>query len=189
MVNGLFMKDLKIGRQIRRMRREKGITLEKVGELTGFTKAYISLIESGKKLPPIGTLSKIAHVLDVDIGAFFNQKKTEDDVNVVRKEERKTVVRDGTASGYQYKTIAPMKRRKKMEPFVITHSPHLDKEIFVDHEGEELFYVLKGTINIFFGEKKYCLREGDSVYFDSSIPHRSEGVGDKPAEALVVISQ
>ncbi len=184
------MRDLMIGRQIRRIRRERGITLERVGEHTGFTKAYISLIESGKKLPPIATLSKIAHVLDVNIGAFFNQKKTEDQITLVRKEDRQAVVRDGSAFGYQYEAIAPLKRRKKFETFILTHPPHVEKKGFVDHEGEELFYVLKGTVNVFFeGEKEYRLKAGDSIYFNASIPHRSEGVGNKPAKALVIISQ
>ena len=183
------MNDLKIGRQIKRIRREKGITLEGVGERTGFTKAYISLIESGKKMPPIATLSKIAHVLEVDIGAFFNQKKSEEEVALVRREERKTVVRDGSIFGYRYEAIAPLKQKKKMEPFVITHPIDSRGRNMVTHEGEELVYVLQGKINVYHGEKKYCLRPGDSLYFDSGVPHRSEGVGNKPAKALVVISQ
>jgi transcriptional regulator with XRE-family HTH domain len=183
------MNDLRIGRQIKRIRRGKGITLEHVGEGTGFTKAYICLIESGKKLPPIATLSKIAHVLDVDIVAFFNQKATEDEITLVRREERKTVVRDGTIFGYRYESIAPLKRKKKMEPFVITHPVDIKGNNMVTHEGEELVYVLEGKINVYHGEKKYSLRRGDSLYFDSGVPHRSEGVGNKPAKALVVISQ
>jgi len=184
------MTDVQIGKHIKRIRRQRKLTLEFVGESTGFTKAYISLIESGKKLPPIATLSKIAHVLNVDIGAFFNQNKTEDEITLVRREERKTVVRDGTAFGYQYEAIAPLKRRKKMEPFIITHPPNLpETNMRVDHEGEELFFVLEGKINVFYGEKKYCLRKGDSIYFNSGIPHRSEGVGNKPAKALAVIYQ
>jgi len=145
------------------------------------------MVESGKKSPPIATLSKIARALEVDIAAFFEQKKPEDQIVLVRKNERKAVVRDGTIFGYQYESIAPTKRRKKMEPFIITLPSQSKEEDRFDHEGEELFYVLEGGINFFYGDKKYLLREGDCVYFDSSIPHRGEGMGKKSAKALVII--
>jgi transcriptional regulator with XRE-family HTH domain len=80
------MADVQIGKQIKRILQQKNLTLEFVGLSTGFTKTYISLIVSRKKLPRIATLSKIAKVLDVDIGAFFNQKKAENGITLVRRE-------------------------------------------------------------------------------------------------------
>ncbi len=181
------MEELKIARKIRQIRLHNKLTLEKLAQRTGFTKSYLSMVESGKKSPPIATLSKIARALNVDIPAFFEQKKPEDHIILVRKEDRKVVVRDGTIFGYRYESIAPTKRQKKMEPFVITLPSKSKEGDRFDHEGEELLYVLEGKTNFFYGEKKYLLREGDCVYFDSSIPHRGEGVGKKPAKALVVI--
>lgn len=181
------MDELKISRKIRQIRLKNNLTLEKVAERTGFTKSYLSMIESGKKSPPIASLSKIAKALHVDIAAFFEEKKPEDRIIVVRKRERKTVVRNGTIFGYRYESIAPAKRQKKMEPFVITLPSHSREGNRFDHEGEELLYVLEGETNFFYGDKKYLLKKGDCIYFDSSIPHRGEGVGTKPAKALVVI--
>lgn len=136
------MNELKIGRKIRQIRLQNGLTLEKMAEQTGLTKSYLSMVELGKKSPPIATLSKIAHALDVDIAAFFEQKKPEDHIILVRKEDRKVVVRDGTIFGYRYESIAPTKRRKKMEPFIITLPSKSREGDLFDHEGEELFYVL-----------------------------------------------
>jgi len=181
------MDELKIGRKIRQIRLQNTLTLEKVAESTGFTKSYLSMVESGKKSPPIATLSKIARALSVDIAAFFEQKRPEDHITWVRKGKGKVVVRDGTIFGYRYESIAPTKRRKKMEPFIITLPSYSKEEDMFDHEGEELIYVLEGRTNFFYGDKKYSLRDGDCIYFDSSIPHRGEGVGKKPAKALVVI--
>lgn len=181
------MDELKIAQKIRQIRLQNKLTLEKVAEKTGFTKSYLSMIELGKKSPPIASLSKIAQALDVDMAAFFERKKPEDHLILVRKGERKVVVRDGTIFGYRYESIAPAKRQKKMEPFIITLPSKSKEGDRFDHEGEELFYVLEGRTNFFYGEKKYLLREGDCIYFDSSIPHRGEGVGKKPAEALAVI--
>lgn len=181
------MDELKIARKIRQIRLKNNLTLGKVAERTGFTKSYLSMIESGKKSPPIASLSKIAKALHVDIAAFFEEKRPEDRIIVVRKRERKTVVRNGTIFGYRYESIAPAKRQKKMEPFVITLPSHSREGNRFDHEGEELLYVLEGETNFFYGDKKYLLRKGDCIYFDSSIPHRGEGIGTKPAKALVVI--
>ncbi len=181
------MDELRIGRKIRQIRLQNKLTLLEIAQKTGFTKGYLSLIEQGKKSPPIATLSKIAKAILVDMGAFFEQKKPEDSILIVRKGKREVVVRDGSIFGYQYESIAPTKMRKKMEPFIITLPSKSKEENRFDHEGEELFYVLEGRINFFYGGKKYFLAEGDCIYFDSSIPHRGEGVGKKPARALVVI--
>jgi len=181
------MDELKIAKKIRAIRLQKKLTLQNMAELTGFTKSYLSMIESGKKSPPIATLSKIASALSVDISTFFEHKQQEDKIILVRKEERSMVVRDGTAFGYQYESIAPTKRQKRMEPFIITHPPGIDGGIF-DHEGEELMMVLEGKVRFFCGDAEYILNEGDSIYFDSSIPHRGDALGDEPAKTLVVIS-
>jgi len=145
------------------------------------------MIESGKKSPPIASLSKIAQALSVDIGAFFEQRRPEDRIVLVKKGERKMVVRDGSIFGYRYESIAPTKGQKKMEPFVITLPSRSKEGDFFDHEGEEMLYVLDGKIHFFYGDKKYILSEGDCIYFDSSIPHRGEGIGRRTAKALVVI--
>lgn len=181
------MDELKIGRKIRQIRLQNKLTLEKIAQRAGFTKSYLSMVESGKKSPPIATLSKIAQAFGMDIGAFFEQKKPEDRMILVRKEERKVVVRDGTIFGYRYESIAPTKAHKKMEPFIISLPSKSREGDLFDHAGEELFYVLEGRINFFYADKKYSLKEGDCIYFDSGIPHRGEGVGKRPAKALVVI--
>ncbi len=182
------MDEGKIVKKIREMRLQKKFTLQRMADETGLTKGYLSMIESGKKSPPIATLSKIAHALDIDIAAFFNQKKPEDHITLVRKGDREVIARDGTAFGYHYETVAPAKRQKIMEPFVITHPPEVDGG-WLDHEGEEFLYVLEGKIRFFYSDKEYLLNPGDCIYFDSSIPHRGDAVGKKPAKTLVIIAQ
>lgn len=181
------MDERKIAQKIRRIRLQNKLTLQEMAQRIGITKSYLSMIERGKKSPPIATLSKVAHALGVDIGAFFEQQKPEDRLVLVKAEGRKAVVRDASAFGYQYESIAPTKARKKMEPFIITLLPEIQDGVLFDHEGEELLFVLEGEILFYYGEKKHLLGKGDSVYFDSSITHRAEGAGGKTAKALVVI--
>lgn len=145
------------------------------------------MLESGKKFPPIATLSKIAHALSVDMTVFFKKRDHSAHITVVRENKRETVVRDGTIFGYRYETIAPTTRPKKMEPFVITLPPKTEEDTRFDHEGEELFYVLSGKVKFFYGDKEYLLNKGDSAYFDSGIAHRGEWAGGKTAKALIVV--
>jgi transcriptional regulator with XRE-family HTH domain len=182
------MDELKIVKKIRSIRLQRKLTLQQVADRTGFTRSYLSMLESGKKSPPIATLSRIARALDVDIAAFFEQKTPENRITVVLKGEREVVVRDGSTFGYVYESVAPAKRQKIMEPFVITHPPGIEGS-WSDHEGEEFLYVLEGKVRFFYGEKEYILEEGDCIYFDGSIRHRGDGIGDGPAKTLVVISQ
>jgi transcriptional regulator with XRE-family HTH domain len=181
------MDEIIIGKKIHHIRLQNRLTLQEIAQRTEFTKGYLSLIEQGKKSPPIASLSKIAKALDVDIAAFFERKKAKDRITLVRKGERKVVVRDEKVFGYRYESIASAKRPKRMEPFVVTHLPESKETSWFDHEGEELFYVLEGKINFFYGDETYLLCEGDCIYLDPSIQHRGVAVGKKPAKALVVI--
>jgi transcriptional regulator with XRE-family HTH domain len=183
------MDELRIVRKIRQLRLQNKLTLQKVAERTGFTKSYLSMVESGKKSPPIATLSKIANALGVDIAAFFEKKKPEDRITLVKRGKGKLVVRDGTVFGYRYESLAPTKRQKRMEPFISANLPRGKGEDWFDHEGEEFIYLLKGKMKFLYGDKEYVLEEGDCIYFDSSIPHRGEAMGKRATKALLVISQ
>jgi len=181
------MDEINIARKIRQIRNQNKLTLEEVAKRTGFTKSYLSMLESGKKFPPIATLSKIAHALSVDITAFFKKKDHSEYITMVRSDKRETVVRDGTIFGYKYESIAPTTRPKKMEPFVITFPCKSKESTRFDHEGEELIYVLSGKVRFLYGDKEYLVNKGDSVYFDSSIPHRGEWAAGKETRALVIL--
>ncbi len=181
-----IMDDLRIGVRIRQLRHKNGLTLRRVAEKTGFTKSYLSMLELGRKSPAIATLSKIGRALNVDIAAFFNQRGSEDKIVVTPKGKGEIVVRDRTIFGYRYEAIAPTKRMKKMEPFVVSINK-TGNVTDVTHEGEELMYVLEGKINFYYGGKKFSLGRGDCVYLDSGVPHRSENIGKKPAKTLTVI--
>jgi mannose-6-phosphate isomerase-like protein (cupin superfamily) len=164
------------------------MTLERLAQVTGFTKGYLSKIENGRKVPPIATLSRIAQALHTEIGSFFQsaRRAVAREVTVVRANERHAVQRGGSAFGYDYIGLALKRINKRMDPFIFTFPPRIDKHVFFEHRGEEFLFVLSGTIEFQVGDERFTLRKGDSVYFDASVPHRgrSRGAG---AKALVVI--
>ena len=179
--------ELRLGLRIRELRLKNKLTLHEVANRTGFTKSYVSMLENGKKLPPIATLSKIAHAFAVDITYFFKKRDDSGHILLVRAEKREIVVRNGTNFGYQYESIAPTIWQKKMEPFIITFPQKSKVKPKFNHDGEEFLYVLKGEVRFLYGDNEYFLNEGDGIYFDASINHRGEWSGGKIAQALVVI--
>jgi transcriptional regulator with XRE-family HTH domain len=177
-----------VGGRIAGLRAERGMTLERLAQLTGFTKGYLSKIENGRKVPPIATLSRIARALHTEIGGFFAdaRRPVAREVTVVRAGERQAVVRGGSAFGYDYVGLALKRVHKRMDPFIFTFPPDIDKHVFFEHRGEEFLFVLSGTVEFQVGDERFTLRKGDSIYFDSSVPHRGRSVG-REAKALVVI--
>jgi transcriptional regulator with XRE-family HTH domain len=179
-----------LGNRVRQTRTARGITLEQLATLTGFTTSYLSKIENRRKVPPIATLARIARALEVDIAYFFEgERATEDEtVSVVRANERQPVIRGGTTFGYDYEGLAHTKRNKHMEPFVFTFPSWISKDVSFEHEGEEFVFVLSGRVKFEAGGRSWVLQAGDSLYMDSSIPHRGHSIGGE-AKALVIIFQ
>jgi len=182
------MNEEEVTKKIKELREEKKLTLQALANLTGLTKGYFSKIEKSEKAPPISTLTKIALALDVDI-TFFLKENTEKlvDINlsVVRKNEKKIVITKGSLYGYQYESLAYNKTDKNMEPFIIT--PAFDEKAIFQHEGEEFMYVLEGTHEFTYDGKKYILRKGDSIYFNSNVPHSGRSLGNVRAKILTVM--
>jgi len=179
------MDEKQITQNIRRIRLEKKMSLARLAKLTGLTKGYVSKIENASKAPPFSTLNKIANALDIDVNVLLaDSSDVHEDVNlcIVKKDERKGVVSRGTLYGYHYVALAHKKLGKNMEPYII--EPAFEEKAFFPHEGEEFMYVLEGVHEFIYDDKKYILEEGDSIYFDSIIPHSGRSVGTKRAKIL-----
>lgn len=186
--------ELRLGKRITELRTARHFTQDKLAAAAGFTKGYLSKIENSKVIPPIGTLVRIALVLDADVADLLG---TEDSRNhnekicVVRSWERETVIRGGSAFGYDFVALAHKRLHKQMDPFVMVFPPAIDKDIRFEHVGEEFMFILSGEVEfeaeIDGRNKTWILSSGDSVYFDSTIPHRGRSVRGE-SRALVVIS-
>ena len=180
---------LDIGSKIRNLRTKREMTLQDLATLTGLSKPNLSQIENNLVSPPIATLLKISSALGVEIGHFFQDSPHETDIVVVRKDQRHGIAKGKHIShiGYQYHPLAYAKINKSMEPFVVHMEDREPDDItFNNHRGEEFLYVLEGTLEFHSGNKIVTLEEGDSIYFDSVVPHGYRGV-DGTATVLVVI--
>jgi len=183
---------LNLGSQIRQLRLKKGLTLKDISLLSGLSKPLLSQIENNIAAPPIATLLKISKALGVNIGYFFQECQSPDCIVLVRSQDRREVMRriheEASSVGYRYESLAYPKTEKHMEPFLVEIEPRNEKElIFYNHQGEEFLYVLDGEMEFRAAEKVVELKTGDSLYFESHIPHALRALGGRKASILAVV--
>ena len=176
-----------IGKNIKLLRKRKGLTLQDLEDLTRLTKGYLSKIERSKKAPPYSTVSKLARALGVRAEVLSSEKvqKLEDPrialMRSVSDEDEKSRT---SAEGYNYQALAIGKIGKNMEPYII--EPDFEEPAAFQHEGEEFLYVLEGVHEFTYDGKKYIMERGDSVYYDANVPHMGRSIGEKRAKLLAV---
>lgn len=185
---------LNLGNKIRNLRKHRALTLQEVSDFTGLSKPLLSQIENNIAAPPIATLIKISTALGVKISHFFQDQEMDDRIVVVRKDERYSVKRlfhhkDETRIGYRWESLAYPMVGKQMEPFVVEIEPRDERDLlFNDHSGEEFHFILDGIVEFRSAEQTHCLEKGDSIYFDSSIPHALRGIGGAATSLIVIFS-
>ncbi|MFF1905987.1 helix-turn-helix domain-containing protein [Kitasatospora sp. NPDC058218] len=173
--------------RVRVLRKQNRLSLEALAAQVGVTKSYLSKVERGLSDPSISTALKLAHALKVDVGRLFSEDVEPELITVVRAGER-TPMADGAGPGApHYEGIATGLSGKQMVPFMMYPPVELGDSPFKSHAGEEFFFVHAGTVELEFPERTVELAPGDSVYFNSALPHRCRSTGPAPAAILVVI--
>lgn len=164
---------MELGEKIRTLRHKQKISIEELSEKTGLSKGSISQIERDLTGPSVASLWKISKALGVTMNYFFDE--FEDCNPVVRKDERKKILIKKTNRAYEL--LCP-NLKKAIEMLWIEIEPFkCSTDELISHEGEECGIVIKGTLRVLSGENSYDLNEGDSIYLDSSIPHRYVNAG------------
>jgi transcriptional regulator with XRE-family HTH domain len=169
-----------VGKRIKSVRTQKKMSLDQMANDTGCSIDYLKLVESGKEMPPVGTLLQIARALQIDSGFFLKEQ-------AVNRKARATAYAKRTAD-YAYSTLTPGAENKHLKAFRIQiEARQAHKGVGYQHEGEEFVYVLKGQVEIAVGDHINRLGPADSLHFNSGIQHHMHNLGDKDAELLVVI--
>lgn len=183
--------DLKVGEKIKLLREKMNLSLSDLADRSGFSSAILSQIENHMISPPLGTIIRLAKALEVESGFFFKEKPTSPYV-IVRKGERKEISRvaskEGVNYGYSYESLGADKKNRKMEPFIVTLEPDTVKKVKQStHDGEEFIFVLEGEMEVTLGDHSDVLTSGDSIYYDSNIPHKVTAMGESSTKILAVL--
>lgn len=183
--------EIRVGEKVKVLREQKGLSLKELADLTGFSTALLSQMENHLVSPSLGTIIKLAKALGVKVGDFLGETEGEP-FAIVRKDERKTISRfaskEGVKYGYSYESLGFEKKNRHMEPFIVTLEPATVKTSKTSvHDGEEFIYVLEGEMEVILGNHTDVLYPGDSIYYDSNIPHRVQCHQDKVTRILAVL--
>lgn len=177
--------------RLKALRRQRRLSLDKLAQRSGLTKSYLSKLERGVSEPSISTVLKLAEAYGIGIAELMGVgDDSGDSVSVVRKHERTPLDRPDRDAGYRYEAVAGKRLVKSMDPFIV-HPPRENQAApdSFPHAGEEFMLVLKGTVSITVGGRKFDLETGDSIYFDSELPHKLLTTSAEDAEVLVVATR
>jgi transcriptional regulator with XRE-family HTH domain len=183
--------EVPVGKHVRAFRESLGMTVQQFAERTGFSAALLAQIENRMVSPSLGTLVKIANTFGTTVSSFIGGKE-EREFSIVRKEDRTTVSRVGLKEGgkstYSYESLGAGKAGRKMEPFLVRLQPLSGSPTARSaHDGEEFLFVLSGKVTVCLGNLSDVLEEGDSVYYNSTIPHLVHSADEREALILAVI--
>jgi transcriptional regulator with XRE-family HTH domain/transposase-like protein len=166
------------GQRFRRLRTRRGLSLTQVARATGVSVGFLSALERGQMRSSIATLRRIARFYRTNILSFF--EATEENPRLVRPAQRKILE---TTPGVRMELLAW--GHTAMEPHLFRIRPGGGSGESYAHEGEEFLHVLRGNFEIWLKSgEHYRLKPGDSLYFESSTPHRWKNPGRSEAWLL-----
>ncbi len=186
-----FISEKRIGERIRRLRLKKSMGLVEMGRHTGLSASFLSQLETGRVVPTLRNLARIAMVFSKDLSYFFESEPAAV-FCVHRKEDRVRLPQTGVeVPAYFFESLGYLVADRQMDPYFAEFVPlalgaapraHV-------HAGSEFLFVLEGEMEIAHGGQTRTLGKGDAAYFDASTPHSYQCVGAVPAEAIIVTMQ
>ena len=183
-----FITEKRIGERIKRLRLKRSMGLVELGRHTGLSASFLSQLETGRVVPTLRNLARIAMVFNKDLSFFFESEPVSL-FRVHRKSDRVRLPQTGVDDPtYFFESIGYMVPDRQLDPYYAEFLPvKKTQEIRPHvHPGFEFLYVLDGELEVRHGEAEQVLNPGDGVYFDASTPHSYRCAGKAPATAIIV---
>ncbi len=178
-----------IGRRLRHVRTERGLSQTELARLVGVTPSSISQVESNIIYPSIPALLKMAEVLQVPVASFFSEEASAEESPLFCEADALVVKTIGSAApGIRVKAFAPWDFGAKAQPYLIELDPgSLAGTHFFKRKGQELGCVLSGTVEFRLGHKTYTARKGDVIYLATDIPDEWRNTTPEAARLFWVV--
>lgn len=184
-------KNTEFALKIKSIREKQKMTLEELAKKSNVNLDVLKAMEGGEIIPSLTPLTKMAKALGVRLGTFLDDMPQLGPV-VVRGGKPDHVLyfsgRENVtdASNLEFHSLGAGKVDRNIDPFIIDVDSKEENYELSSHEGEEFIYVLNGTIEVEYGKEKYTVESGDSIFYDSVVPHHLHSDG-KPAKILAVL--
>jgi transcriptional regulator with XRE-family HTH domain len=183
-----FIAEKRIGERIRRLRLKKSMGLVELGKHTGLSASFLSQLETGRVVPTLRNLARIAMVFSKDLSYFFETEPTAM-FRIHRQKDRVRLPQTGVEPPtYFFESLGYMVPDRHMDPYFAEFIPlarTTDPKAHM-HPGFEFLYVLDGELELRHGDQECTLDAGDSVYFDAGTPHSYQCAGKRAARVIIV---
>ena len=172
-----------IGANLRRLRVSLNLTQEELADRAELSKGFISQVERNLTSPSIATLTDLLECLGSSLESFFS-KKAEEKL-VFQKEDLFEKVDDTDLKGV-ITWLVPNAQKNLMEPILVELGPQGRTQIVPPHDGEEVGYVLQGTVQLVVGARQHKVQAGESFCLHPGEPHHVYNPGKRSAKFLWV---
>jgi transcriptional regulator with XRE-family HTH domain len=196
-----------VGRRLRAHREQRQLSLRELARRLGISPSAISQIETGKAQPSVGTLYAMVSELGMSLDELFSGTRRErpvaasplpqrtvrsqsappasspEELHVQRQRSRKAI---DVETGVRWERLTPQADPETDFLYLVydVGGSSCKDGRFIRHSGREYGLVLSGTLEVTVGFDRYELGPGDSVWFDSTMPHCLRALGTEPAHAV-----
>jgi transcriptional regulator with XRE-family HTH domain len=179
-----------LGPRVRLLRRRRGLTVEELARAVDVDKAHISRIENNRKAPSVAMLAQLARTLNTSIGNLLGETLDKAEIKVTRApelQERMRVQGPREAGEHQFMPLLHGKAVGSFEAFLV-HPGSDPGTTEARHAGQEMLFIVSGSVEVMFHEHAVILKQGDCIHFPGYLQHRLRRVGRNRAAALLVLS-
>jgi transcriptional regulator with XRE-family HTH domain len=184
-----FISEKRIGERIKYLRLKKSMGLVELGRHTGLSASFLSQLETGRVVPTLRNLARIAMVFSKDLSYFFDPEPQ----TLFRVHRGKDRVRlpqsNADDPAYYFESLGYLVPDRQLDPYYAEFLPNKKEVRAHQHTGCEFLYLLSGHLDVQHGEVTHHVEAGDAIYFDATTIHSYVCSGDEPARALIVTLQ
>jgi transcriptional regulator with XRE-family HTH domain len=186
-----FIAEKRIGERIKHLRLKKSMGLVELGRHTGLSASFLSQLETGRVVPTLRNLARIAMVFSKDLSYFF-EPEPQTLFRVHRRKERVRLPQTGADDpSYFFESLGYHVPDRQLDPYFAEFLPVKEGRVprAHQHAGCEFLYLLSGALDVRHGESTHHIEAGDAIYFDANTIHSYFCAGKAPATAVIVTLQ
>ena len=178
--------------KIKSIRERQDMTIEELSEASGVKLEVLQAMENGEVIPSLTPLTKMARALGVRLGTFLDDTPQLGPVVTRAGKPTNSIYFSGredvtNATNLEFHSLGAGKIDRNMDPFIIDIEYEEGEKELSSHEGEEFIYVLEGEIEVIYGKDSFEISAGDSIFYDSVVPHHLHATGEKKSKILAVL--
>ena len=178
-----------LGLRVRQLRRQQDLSVADLAAAAGLSTGMLSKIENGQISPSLTSLQSLAQALQTPISSLFAMAEERQDCSHVAAGQGVKIERRGTKAGHMYQLLGHLlSGDHAIEPYLITLSEDAVPYTGFSHSGTELLYMLEGEVTYRHGDRRYTLKPGDTLLFDSQAQHGPEAMGKGVIRYLSIIA-